>query len=84
MTFFVFNPEVESERETAKQVIKLYEQNEKENPEQKKLLDEQEKKYYCNNPECKKEIEKAVVGFCLNNKDRFGGKVYCRECQEGY
>jgi len=44
----------------------------------------QERKYYCNNPECKKEIDKAVVGFCLNNKDRFKGKVYCRECQEGY
>jgi len=43
------------------------------------------KKYYCNNPECKKEIEKSVVAFCLHpdNKDRFNGKVYCRECQEG-
>ena len=44
-----------------------------------------ERKYYCNNPGCKKEIDKSVVAFCLHtdNKDRFKGKVYCRECQEG-
>jgi len=42
------------------------------------------RKYFCNNPDCKKEITKEVVAFCLHkdNKDRFKGKVYCRECQE--
>ena len=41
------------------------------------------RKYYCNNSSCKKEIDKSVVAFCLHldNKDRFGGKVYCRDCQ---
>lgn len=43
-----------------------------------------ERKYYCNNKDCKKEITKDVVAFCLHedNKPRFNGKVYCRECQE--
>ena len=42
------------------------------------------RKYFCNNPSCKKEITKDVVAFCLRdeNKSRFGGKVYCRECQQ--
>jgi len=42
------------------------------------------KKYFCNNPECKKEITKAVVAYCLHpeNKERFKGKVYCIKCQE--
>lgn len=41
------------------------------------------RKYYCNNSSCKKEITKEVVAYCLNpdNKDRFKGKVYCRDCQ---
>ena len=45
---------------------------------------DKEYKYFCNNPGCKKEITKEVVAFCLHkdNKDRFGGKVYCRDCQE--
>ena len=45
---------------------------------------DKERKYFCNNPTCKKEIDKAVVAFCLHsdNKDRFKNKVYCRECQE--
>ena len=43
-----------------------------------------DRKYFCNNPSCNKEIDKSVVAFCLHkdNKDRFGGKVYCRSCQE--
>ena len=42
------------------------------------------RKYFCNNKGCGKEISKDVVAFCLHkdNKDRFGGKVYCRVCQE--
>jgi len=42
------------------------------------------KKYFCNNPKCKKEITKAVVAYCLHpeNKERFKGKVYCIKCQE--
>ena len=45
---------------------------------------ENTKKYSCNNPTCKKEIPKEVVAFCLHNdnKDRFKGKVYCRDCQK--
>ena len=43
------------------------------------------RKYFCNNKNCGKEITKEVVAFCLHkdNKDRFGGKVFCRDCQEG-
>jgi len=46
--------------------------------------DVKSRKYFCNNPSCKKEITKEVVAFCLHsdNKDRFKGKVYCRSCQE--
>jgi len=44
------------------------------------------KKYFCNNPECKKEITKEVVAYCLfkdnNGHQKYGGKVYCRDCQE--
>jgi len=42
------------------------------------------KKYFCNNPQCKKEITKDVVAYCLHpdNKPRFNGKVYCLECQQ--
>jgi len=44
-----------------------------------------DRKYFCNNPVCKREISKKEVAFCLHvdNKDRFGGKVFCRVCQEG-
>lgn len=45
-----------------------------------------DRKYRCNNPECKKEITKDVVAWCLfkdvEGRTRFDGKVYCRECQE--
>lgn len=56
----------------------------KNNPDQKTLQKNTTKKYYCNNKECKKEITKDVVAFCLHedNKSRFNGKVYCRECQD--
>lgn len=35
---------------------------------------------------CGKEVEQAVINYCTHpkQKDRFKGKVYCRECQEGY
>lgn len=55
------------------------------NPGQQKIeQNNNEKKYYCNNPKCKKEITKDVVAYCLQdtNKHRFNGKVYCRECQQ--
>ena len=44
------------------------------------------RKYFCNNPSCKKEISKSEVAFCLHpeNKDRFGGKVFCLKCQEEF
>ncbi len=53
---------------------------------QQKLNPPNERKYHCNNPECKKEIKKDVVAFCLHedNKARFNGKVYCLECQGSF
>lgn len=53
------------------------------NEGQQKLNPPSEKKYYCNNLECKKEITKDVVAYCLHEdqKPRFKGKVYCRDCQ---
>lgn len=47
---------------------------------------EDNRKYFCNNPDCKKEIDKTVVAWCLHpsRKDRFDGKVYCKDCQEKY
>lgn len=52
--------------------------------QEEKTVDNKNRKYFCNNPDCKKEIDKSVVAFCLHkdNKDRFKGKVYCRDCQE--
>ena len=60
----------------------------KDNISQMKLdsdKDVKPRKYFCNNKNCGKEITKEVVAFCLHkdNKDRFGGKVFCRKCQEG-
>ena len=59
----------------------------KDNISQMKLDDGKDvksRKYFCNNKSCGKEVAKDVVAFCLHkdNKDRFGGKVFCRECQE--
>jgi len=53
-------------------------------PSDNKESGNKDRKYFCNNPVCKKEISKTVVAFCLHsdNKDRFGGKVFCRGCQE--
>lgn len=50
---------------------------------QQQLNQPSERKYYCNNKDCKKEITKDVVAFCLHddNKPRFKSKVYCLECQ---
>jgi hypothetical protein len=31
---------------------------------------------------CKKAVSNTVANFCWNNKLRFGGKVYCMECQK--
>jgi len=61
--------------------------NNKKDTNQTKILEPNnttDRKYYCNNPQCKKEITKDVVAFCLHedNRPRFGGKVYCRECQQ--
>lgn len=45
-----------------------------------------DRKYFCNNISCKREITKDVVAFCLKpeNKKRFDGKVYCLKCQGGF
>ncbi|MDY0227073.1 MAG: nuclease-related domain-containing protein [Desulfomicrobium apsheronum] len=40
-----------------------------------------EKKYYCF--KCRKAIPDNVARFCWNNKERFGGKAFCYECQKG-
>jgi len=85
MTYFVFNPEVESERETARQIIKFYEQNQKENPKQQKIDSEQDSKEdVC--AKCGKEVDQKVINYCTHpdQKSRFKNKILCRECQEGY
>lgn len=78
-----------------KLVIKV--DTEKDNPEEltalinhlftKNTTNDKERKYFCNNSECKKEITKKEVAYCLfkdeEGKSRFNGKVYCIECQEG-
>ena len=46
--------------------------------------DEKKSKRYCNNPDCKKEVNNAIIRYCLADKDRFGGKVYCIDCQKNY
>lgn len=38
-----------------------------------------DKKYYCF--KCRKAIPDNVARFCWNNKERFGGKAFCYECQ---
>jgi len=38
------------------------------------------KRFYCS--KCKKTITEKVAKFCWNNKQRFGGKAYCFECQK--
>jgi hypothetical protein len=40
-----------------------------------------EKKYYCF--KCRKAISDNVARYCWNNKERFGGKTFCYECQKG-
>jgi len=40
-----------------------------------------EKKYYCF--KCRTAIPDNVARFCWNNKERFGGKAFCYECQRG-
>jgi len=78
------NTKDNSEEEIHTFVSNLY--NTKQSQEQQKLNQPTEKKYYCNNPECKKEIAKKVVAFCLHddNKVRFNGNVYCIECQSKF
>jgi len=36
--------------------------------------------YFC--AKCRKDISKKVAMFCFTNKDKFGGKAYCFECQK--
>jgi hypothetical protein len=33
---------------------------------------------------CKTDIAKVVFDFCMNNKKRFNGRAYCRECQNKF
>lgn len=93
---FVVNPD-EDDPEKVASVIYFWTSQKIDsiNPEQKKLSKQQEdktvdkgdKKYFCNNLQCKKEITKDIVAWCLfkdeEGRTRFDGKVYCRECQEG-
>ena len=64
-------------------IINVAYDNKLNNEGQQKLNQPSEKKYYCNNLECKAEITKDVVAYCLHEdqKPRFNGKVYCRDCQ---
>lgn len=39
-----------------------------------------DKKYYCF--KCRKAIPDNVARFCWNNKEKFGGKAFCYECQK--
>jgi hypothetical protein len=41
-----------------------------------------ENKYYCF--KCKKAIPYNVARYCWNNKERFGGKAFCYDCQKTY
>lgn len=41
--------------------------------------EKEETKYFCAN--CKNPIVQVVAKYCWNNKQRFGGKAYCRTCQ---
>ena len=45
----------------------------------KKQDKNQQSLYSC--AKCNKKIAKVVADFCLNNNDRFKGKIYCRDCQ---
>ena len=55
-------------------------------PDNNKKDNNKDRKYYCNNKSCKKEVTKDVVAFCLYadkyGRTRFNGKVYCKACQE--
>jgi len=66
-------------REILMSKLKKQDENQSTLPEEEK----KPRKYHCNNPDCKKEITKSEVAFCLHeeNKPRFKGKVYCRDCQ---
>lgn len=39
-------------------------------------------RYFC--AACSKTIAEVVAKFCWNNKSRFGGKAYCRPCQNKF
>lgn len=78
--------EIDTEKQTKTETINFIDllySNKKDNNQTKILEPNTTKKYYCNNPQCKKEITKDVVAFCLHedNRPRFKGKVYCRTCQ---
>jgi|GEM_PF-7113908 len=82
--FVEIDTEKNSYEDTITVVNKLY--NKKDLDKNQTKLEDNTKKYFCNNPDCKKEITKDVVAFCLHedNRSRFNGKVYCRECQKNY
>ena len=84
----MFNTHEDTEEDVRKIVDFWYGRNHEQGqqklvPDESKeeLEEKQERKYYCNNKKCKKEITKANVAYCLNNKDLFGGKVFCEDCQ---
>jgi len=41
---------------------------------------QQSKKFFC--CKCKTTITEKVARFCWDNKSRFGGRAYCRDCQK--
>ena len=60
----------------------LLKEGKQESQGQQKIDSEQQN----NCAKCGKDVDQAVINFCTHpaQKDRFKGKVYCRECQEGY
>lgn len=41
-------------------------------------------RYWCSGRGCGKGVSEAVAKFCWNNRPRFGGKVYCMDCQKAH
>lgn len=74
--------EFETTEEFIKHVHNMNIEEKKDLPENQQKIDQQTRKYKCNNKECGKEITKDVVSYCLSNSDIYDNKVYCRECQE--
>ena len=88
---FIINPDEDDAAKVAAVIEFWTGYNKKQNDKNQSTLtnnntEKPAKKYFCNNPQCKKEIPKEVVAFCLfkdeYGRSRFNGKVYCKDCQK--